>query len=185
MTTQLPVPPLSSYPELLGLVKQRIRQGQTRAALATNAELIRLYWDIGRMLHAQQQQKGWGAAVIPCLARDIRNEPPEIKGFSERNIKRMLTFFRAYAELDQTVPQHVAQNEPGVKVPQPVAQIPAELLWQIPWGHNILLVEKVKDINVRKWYLKQIPHQGWSTDRLLSLPAVFTSKRPAGLGQRF
>lgn len=166
MTSQLSDLPPSNYPELLGLIKQRIRQGQTRAALAANAELIMLYWDIGKMLHGRQQHEGWGAAVIPRLARDIRNELPEIKGFSERNIKRMLAFFREYQELAPIVPQSVAQNEPAVIVPQLVAQIPAELLWQIPWGHNILLIEKVKDIKVRKWYMEQIPRQGWSRDVL-------------------
>ncbi|MFZ3140330.1 DUF1016 N-terminal domain-containing protein [Polaromonas sp.] len=80
------------YTVLLADIKQRIRQAQTRAVLAVNAELIRLYWEIGQMLDARQKTEGWGTAVIPKLALDIRNELPEEKGFSERNIKRMLAF---------------------------------------------------------------------------------------------
>lgn len=61
-----------------------------------NAELIRLYWDIGRILEERQEQEGYGAAVIPRLARDLHNQLPEVKGFSERNIGRMIAFSRAY-----------------------------------------------------------------------------------------
>jgi hypothetical protein len=85
------------YGTLLADIKSRIQSAQTRAILAVNAELIRLYWDIGRLLDARQAQEGWGAAVIPRLGADIRNELPEVKGFSERNMKRMLAFFREYS----------------------------------------------------------------------------------------
>lgn len=82
------------YTSLLSDIKQRIRHAQMRAVLAVNAELIRLYWEIGALIDARQKQEGWGAAVIPRLARDLHNELPEEKGFSERNIKRMLAFYR-------------------------------------------------------------------------------------------
>ncbi|HVW37568.1 MAG TPA: DUF1016 N-terminal domain-containing protein, partial [Pirellulales bacterium] len=78
------------FPQLLNEVKDRIQQAQTRAVLAVNSELVRLYWDIGRLIDARQQREGWGAGVIPRLASALRNEVPEVKGFSERNIKRML-----------------------------------------------------------------------------------------------
>ena len=84
---------LSFYAGLLAEVKSRIRGAQKRAVLAANAELIHLYWDIGRLIDRRQQEEGWGAGVIPRLATDLHNELPELKGFSERNIKRMLTFF--------------------------------------------------------------------------------------------
>jgi DUF1016 N-terminal domain len=102
----------TDYAALLGDIKQRVRHAQARAMLAVNAELIRLYWDIGALIHARQQQEGWGAAVIPRLTRDLHNELPEEKGFSERNIKRMLAFYREYAGLE-FVPQPVALIEPG------------------------------------------------------------------------
>jgi hypothetical protein len=84
------------YAGLLGQVKERIQRSQVRAVQSVNAELIQLYWDVGRLLDERQRQQGWGAAVIPRLARDLNLELPEAQGFSERNIKRMLAFFRAY-----------------------------------------------------------------------------------------
>lgn len=71
--------------------------------------MIRLYWDIGRIIDSRQQQEGWGAAVIPRLATDIQNDLPEVRGFSQRNIKRMLAFYRAYPAPGLFVPQAVAQ----------------------------------------------------------------------------
>jgi type I restriction enzyme M protein len=79
-------PDRKSFAALLADVKLRIQTAQTRAVLAANAELIRLYWDIGRMIDARQKLEGWGAGVIPRLAAELKNELPELKGFSERNI---------------------------------------------------------------------------------------------------
>ncbi len=157
-----------------------IRHGQTRAALSANAEMIAMYWDIGRMIHQRQKKKGWGAGVIPRLAVDLKNELPEVKGFSERNIKRMLAFFREYPGL-VIVPQPVAQlgdTETLIKkVLQPAAQlhkrsdppILQRLVAQIPWGHNIVLMEKVKDLPTRLWYMHQTIEQGWSRDTLAAM----------------
>jgi predicted nuclease of restriction endonuclease-like (RecB) superfamily len=164
------------YSDLLGDIKARIRQAQIKATLSANAEMILMYWDIGQMILERQQREGWGAAVIPRLSRDIRNDLPEEKGFSERNIKRMLRFYREYPTLLK-VPQPAAQLQPAenadlVKVPQPVAQIPDNeistnlLVAKIPWGHNILLIEKVKDLSTRLWYMQQTIDQGWSRDIL-------------------
>jgi hypothetical protein len=97
--TRLSRPTLSDsndFPILLKEVKNRIQQAQTRAMLAVNAELIRLYWDIGQIIAGRQEREGWGAAVIPRLARELTNELPELKGFSERNIGRMIAFYREY-----------------------------------------------------------------------------------------
>jgi len=87
------------YPDLLNTIKARIRQAQIKASLSANAEMILLYWDIGRMIHERQQKKGWGAGIIPRLAKDIRNDMPEVKGFSERNIGYMIRFAREYESL--------------------------------------------------------------------------------------
>jgi predicted nuclease of restriction endonuclease-like (RecB) superfamily len=102
----------------------------------------------------RQASEGWGAAVIPRLALDLRNELPEVKGFSERNLKRMLTFYRAYPDL-------------GAIVPPAVAPIPASLLRSVPWAHHIILIEKVKDLPIRRWYMQAILEQGWTRDGLM------------------
>jgi hypothetical protein len=91
-----------------------------------------------------------GAGVIPRLARDLHNELPEEKGFSERNIKRMLAFYREHPHL-QFVPQAVAQMEPDPKVLQAEALFPVDLVQSIPWGHHTELMAKVKDLAARLW----------------------------------
>ena len=179
MSTHLP----ADYPALFADIKRRIRHAQTRAVLAVNAELIRLYWEIGALIDQRQQQEGWGAAVIPRLAKDLHNELPEEKGFSERNIKRMLAFYREYPHLgadtagmeaSQKVPQPVAQMAGGEKGPQPVAQtadkaaaFPPELLLSVPWGHHAELIAKVKDANTRQWYMRATVENGWSRNILV------------------
>ena len=86
----------SEFAALVTEVKGRIQAAQTRAMLAVNSELVRLYWDIGRIIDERQQREGWGAAVIPRLAKELKNDLPEIKGFSERNINRMIEIGRAH-----------------------------------------------------------------------------------------
>ena len=83
-----------SYPRLLADIKQRIRAAQVRTAMAGNASMLLLYWEIGCVLAARQNAEGWGAAVLPRLAIDLHNDLPEVHGFSERNLKRMVQFFR-------------------------------------------------------------------------------------------
>jgi predicted nuclease of restriction endonuclease-like (RecB) superfamily len=154
------------FAALLADVKARIQAAQTRAVLAVNAELVRLYWDIGRVIHQRQQREGWGAAVIPRLAAALKNELPEVKGFSERNIKRMLAFYRDYPDPAVIVPQAVAQLPGPRKVPQPVAQLPDSLLWSVPWAHHVILMDKVPDLPTRRWYMEQALAHGWSRNVL-------------------
>lgn len=156
----------ADYAPLLAEIKARVRHAQSRAVLAVNAELIRLYWEIGGMIHQRQQHEGWGAAVIPRLARDLHNELPEEKGFSERNIKRMLAFHRAYPHAN-FVPQAVAQLEIDAKVPQAAALFPSELLLALPWGHHAELMAKVKEPSSRQWYMRSAVEHGWSRSILV------------------
>jgi predicted nuclease of restriction endonuclease-like (RecB) superfamily len=151
---------------LLTDIKQRVRHAQTRAVLAVNAELIRLYWEIGVLINSRQQQEGWGTGVIPRLARDLHNELPEEKGFSERNIKRMLAFHREYPLLN-FMPQAVAQTDAIAEVPQAAALFPAELLQAVPWGHHAELMAKVKDLPTRHWYMQAAVQNGWSRNILV------------------
>jgi predicted nuclease of restriction endonuclease-like (RecB) superfamily len=158
-------------------IKQRVRYAQTSAMLAINAELIRLYWEIGALIDARQSKEGWGTGVIPRLARDLHNELPEEKGFSERNIKRMLAFYREYPHL-KFMPRPVAQTASPPKVPQPVAQMndagvrlaslfPAELILALPWGHHAELMAKVKEPATRQWYMQAAIAHGWSRNILV------------------
>jgi predicted nuclease of restriction endonuclease-like (RecB) superfamily len=110
------------YDEFFQALKEQIRLSQIRAAIAVNQEMILLYWQIGREILERQQQEGWGAKVIERLSIDLRLEFPDIQSFSPRNIKYMRTFAEAYPD-EQFVKQVVSQ---------------------IPWGHNIRLLNLVK-----------------------------------------
>lgn len=161
--SQAPVP--AGFPSFLKEVKARIQQAQTRAVLSANAQLVRLYWDIGRMIDERQQQQGWGAAVIPPLARELRNELPQIKGFSERNIDRMTAFYRAYPAPSDFSPPPVAKLSSPTKVPQAVAQIAAadqSILSSVPWGYQAWLMDKV---DAEHWYMDRNAVNGWSRRR--------------------
>ncbi len=166
------------FADLLSEVKGRIQSAQTRAVLAVNTELVHLYWDIGRIINDRQLREGWGAAVIPRLSCELKNELPELKGFSERNIKRMLAFYRDYPDPAAIVPQPVslfpsmpilpqpAAKADSAKVPQPVAQLSGSLLWSVPWAHHVILMDKVADFSTRRWYMEQTLANGWSRNIL-------------------
>ncbi len=132
---------------------------------AANAELVRLYWDIGRIIIDRQRREGWGAAVIPRLALKLKNELPDLKGFSERNIDRMIAFCRAYPIPSDFSPPPVA------KMPEPIVQTPVvqatdSLLWSVPWAHHVVLMEKLKDLPTRRWHMEQTLANGWTRNSL-------------------
>jgi predicted nuclease of restriction endonuclease-like (RecB) superfamily len=143
----------ASYPAMLKDVKSRIQAAQIKAALSVNRELIELYWDIGKLITSRQKMEGWGKSVVERLSADLRNEFPEITGFSTRNIWRMRSFYIAWTEGTQKLTRAVAQFD-AENLPQPVAEI--------PWGHNILLLEKLKSPSKRFWYAVKTKEFGWS-----------------------
>ena len=175
------------YRDLLADIKARIRAAQRRAALSANAEMVLLYWDIGRLIAARQEHEGWGAGVIPRLAVDLKNELPEEKGFSERNIKLMVQFFKTYPdslELGQPSVAQIASEHPPHSIGQrAVAQLPAptpmapqaaaqlhtiqQAVLAISWAHNVILIQKLKDLPTRLWYACQTLEQGWTRDTLI------------------
>ena len=139
-------PIADGYEEFLRALKERIRAAQVKAALAVNVELTQLYWEIGQSLWERQQSRNWGEAVIVNLAKDLQATFPGVEGFSRRNLYRMRAFYLAYHEDSPIVPQAVAQ---------------------IPWGHNAVLLEKVKDAVERLWYAQQSVANGWSRNVLV------------------
>jgi predicted nuclease of restriction endonuclease-like (RecB) superfamily len=132
------------YDRLLVDLKERIRTAQVRAALAVNRELVLLYWQIGREILSRQQQQGWGTKVIERLSKDLRRDFPEMKGFSRTNLLYMRAFAEAYPE-------------------EPIVQ---QVVGQIPWGHNTILLDKLKSPEERFWYARQTVEHGWSRNVL-------------------
>jgi predicted nuclease of restriction endonuclease-like (RecB) superfamily len=135
----------AGYDDFLRELKERIRSAQVRAALAVNRELVLLYWQIGWDILHRQQQQGWGAKVISQLAKDLKKAFPEMKGFSRTNLLYMRAFAQAY----------------------PDEQFVQQLAGQIPWFHNCVLLDKVKEPAERRWYIEKTIEYGWSRSILV------------------
>lgn len=143
----------ADYPKLLEDLKARVRTAQVKALQAVNRELIQLYWDIGHLIVERQEQEGWGKGVVDRLASDIQKAFPGIQGFSPRNVWRMRAFFLAYRELPANLSQPASDFNSPI-LPQPAAEI--------PWFHNVVLLEKLKDPGERLWYAQKTIEHGWS-----------------------
>lgn len=141
------------YAELLQGIKDRVRHTQVRAAVAANAELVGLYWDIGRRIVQRQGHEGWGKSVVNRLAADLQREFPGVAGFSPQNIWNMRAFFLAWSSDIANLQQPVRELD-RPDVPQAVEQI--------PWGHNLQLIAKIKDPIERLWYAQKTLEHGWS-----------------------
>ncbi|OXR49470.1 hypothetical protein PuT2_06610 [Pusillimonas sp. T2] len=139
--TELP----SGYAGWLAELKNRIHIAQQRAALAVNRELVLLYWQIGRDILARQAELGWGGKVIERLSQDLRSTFPEMKGFSPRNLKYMRAFAEAWPELEFV----------------------QEVLAQLPWYHQLALLDKLPGPQTRKWYAAKAIEHNWSRNVLV------------------
>jgi len=154
-------PPLSEMPAdyamVLTRLKRRIAAAQIRAARAVSRELVALYWHVGATIVQRQTNAGWGDAVVERLAHDLRLAFRDLEGFSPRNIWRMRAFFLAWSgapkKLTQPVSETGARRTMG-KLPQAVSEI--------PWGHNIVLLQQLERPQDRLWYAEQTCAQGWS-----------------------
>lgn len=136
--------PPEGYLHWLAELKSRIYASQQRAARAVNNELLQLYWQIGHEILTRQAEQGWGTKVVERLAHDLRAEFPEMSGFSRSNLLYMRMFAGSWA--------HEAI------VQQPVGQL--------PWGHNLVLLTKLKDRESRLAYAKAAVRHGWSRNVL-------------------
>jgi predicted nuclease of restriction endonuclease-like (RecB) superfamily len=139
------VPSPQTYAALLASIKERIQTAQVRATLAVNKELVLLYWSIGREILGRQEQEDWGSKVVERLAKDLRSAFPHMKGLSRTNLLYMRAFSEAWPE--EAIVQH--------------------LVGQIPWGHNVRLLDLVKDRGERLWYIQAAVENGWSRNILV------------------
>jgi predicted nuclease of restriction endonuclease-like (RecB) superfamily len=134
-----------AYRALLQDLKHRIQSAQLRASVSVNRELVLLYWSIGREILLRQAQENWGTKVIDRLADDLKRAFPSMKGFSPRNLKYMRALAEAWPD-EQFVQQAVAQ---------------------IPWGHNVRILDYVKDPAQRECYVRATIEHGWSRNVLI------------------
>jgi predicted nuclease of restriction endonuclease-like (RecB) superfamily len=130
----------AGYVEWLAALKSRIHGAQQRAAITVNRELVALYWQIGRDILARQAEQGWGTKVIERLAHDLRLAFPDMRGFSRANLMYMRAFAEAWPD------EAIVQQAVG----------------QLPWGHNLVLLSRLKDSEQRLAYAHRALEQGWS-----------------------
>ena len=144
--TNLLIP--KSYTKVFQQLKADILQTQLRAALSVTKELTMLYWRIGKVLIKSSSIEGWGAKTLEKLASDLLGEFPDVKGFSLRNLQYMRKFSDSYPDENY-----------------------AAAAAQIPWGHNLLLLDKIPNDPVKRiWYIQQAIENGWSRSMLEMCP---------------
>ena len=134
----------NEYAEFIETLKADIQKSQIKAALAVNRELVLLYWRIGNGILAKQKELGWGAKVVEQISRDLRLAFPAMKGFSRTNLLYMRRFAETHSDLE------FVQQVAG----------------QIPWFHNCVILDKVKDPTEREFYIRKTIENGWSRDIL-------------------
>jgi predicted nuclease of restriction endonuclease-like (RecB) superfamily len=148
----------ASYARFITTLKEKVRSAQLKAVLSVNRELIQLYWEIGQEIAEKQEKEDWGSKVIERVAIDLQSEFRGTEGFSARNVWRMRAFYKAYREAAEILPQLVAElGENGL--PQSLSTI--------PWGHNIVLLEKLNSLEERVWYARMVLEEGWSRNELI------------------
>ncbi|WP_407654750.1 DUF1016 N-terminal domain-containing protein [Clostridium tagluense] len=135
---------LKPYNQLFKNIKIQILSSRNKALRAVNREMIELYWNIGNIILRNQEKEGWGTKIIGNLSKDIKNEFTDLKGFSERNLKYMRKFAEQYDN----------------------AEFVQQVVAQIPWAHNLVIMEKIKDIQERIWYINKTVENGWSRNIL-------------------
>jgi len=126
-------------------LKTKIHSAQNKVAYTINSQLLELYWQIGKDILEKQQVTKWGSSFIEQIAVELKHEFPDIKGFSRRNLYAIRQWYSFYSAKYKFVPQHVAQ---------------------IPWGHNRLIISKVKDLDEADFYCNQIIANNWNRDTL-------------------
>ena len=131
--------------EWIATLKDKIRSARNKLVFSMNSQVIELYWEMGRDIAEKQQNSDWGSGFIEQIAEELKHDFPEIKGFSRRNVYAILQWYKFYSDKYQFVPQVVAQ---------------------IPWGHNRLIISKIKDIEEAEFYCRAVIQNAWDRDTL-------------------
>ena len=155
----------SEYKDWLIELKANIKRSQIKAALAVNSELIQLYWDLGKQIVEKQKYAQWGSGFIDQLSKDLKEEFPEMGGFSAKNLRYCRAFYEYYsnspiwqqlvAKLEHTDNQELTQTQ------QLVGELENQL-FNIPWGHHIMIFQKIKNVPEAIFYVQQTIENNWS-----------------------
>lgn len=146
----------ADYKAFIQNIKLRVKTAQIKAAVTVNQELLRLYWDLAALMVEKQKATAWGDGFLQQMSQDLQAEFPDMKGFSKRNLEVMRQWYRFWVE-------------------QPA--IAQQLVAQIPWGHNLVIIGKIKDTEEALFYVQKTVQNGWSR-------AVLTHQIESRLYQR-
>ena len=138
----------SEYKKWLGSIKNKFQRSQIQASISVNKELLKFYWELGKEISEKEKQYRWGSKFLQELSNDLQTFFPEVKGFSHRNLKYIKQWYDFYNS-----------NDIGQQV---VSQ-----LFSIPWGQNITIVSKCKDIDEAIYYVQNTAKNNWSRNTLL------------------
>ena len=137
----------SEYKEWILEIKNKIRSTQIKTAIAVNTALINFYWELGQMI--SEKEKSWGNKVLETLSKDLQSEFPEMKGFSLTNLKYCKLFYN-YFSIRPQVEDEFQKN----------------VIFQLPWGHIKLIINKIKDTSESQFYINETIENNWSRDVL-------------------
>lgn len=179
-STKMPnVSKVTGYADVLKNLKADVMSSRARAASAVNRELVGLYWRIGQAIVEQQEKAGWGKAVVERLAADLKDAFPDMRGFSPANLWRMRSFYLTWTDTAENLAQVVRDLAALPPLPQLPPSLPsiadtgnqaviiiAQLVRELPWGHNLALLHTLKDPALRLWYLHKALFHGWSRNIL-------------------
>ena len=151
-------------------LKEKFLQAQLKASVKVNSTLLEFYWELGADIVAKQKKTTWGSGFLKQLSKDLIAEFPEIKGFSKRNLEQIRRWYLFWSKKISIAQQAVAQLENSKSITKQVApQLDnsnstqaVRQLFQVPWGHNIVIIEKCKDTKKAFFYVNKTIENGWS-----------------------
>ncbi len=139
----------ASYKSWLKAVKQSFLQAQLKAATRVNSTLLEFYWQLGSDIVEKQKFSQWGEGFLAQLSQDLIAAFPDVKGFSIRNLQQICQWYRFWSPENAITLQAVAQ------------------LFQIPWGHNLVIISKCCTPQEALYYVQNTSKYGWSRNVLI------------------
>ena len=149
-----------SYNQLLASIKQQVQTAHSRAALTINSALVQLYWSMGKMIAENQTLFEGRNNYVEQLAKDLRSAFPDVKGFSRSNLFYVRSFYQFYSVQQPAGLSESLERHGEISVQQP-AGLNQELL-SVPWGHHMVLLNKVKSVDEAHFYLQHTIENNWS-----------------------
>lgn len=147
---------ITDYKDFIYTVKSKIQSAQIKAHIQVNETMLRLYWEIARMIVEKQKYSSWGDGFIAMMSKDLKSEFPNMQGFSQRNIELMRQWYLFWSNEISIAKQAVTE----MKIEK--SQQAVEQIFQIPWGHNLAIIRKSKSSAEAHFYLHQTIQNNYS-----------------------